>query len=836
MPLPFLLAASALGAPVDLSPFLDADLVEPAGNDAFCLKGPGRQTSRPAVNVPVGRAVESVTLTWRAETRALAGAGALVHLMFADGTSTSHRADLGVDMGPSPTGAGGPVLLGTRDGKPVVGSEWTVITGRPDTVLAEVRVAGKGPAICVTGIEAGAASRGAILRTDTTGWYPYAVAPTLPGPVPQLLPIEAPAGAHGKVSRGPDGHLRFADGTRARFWGADIYRSAAIPEKKDADALAATFAAWGFNMVRLHHIDDPGVGLVNPRRGEPGQPTIDPVMLDRLDFFLSRLKAHGVYFFLETATLRTFTAADGVGDVLGAPNGHKLLPMWRPEWLAAHLRWFEQLWGRTNPYTGLRYADDPMVAVTELSNEHSLLTYWGAGLEGLPSPHLAALDARWNAWLRTRYSDDAALAAAWGEGARAGLQGGESLASGTVRRDPTAQLFFPAWPVQRRRDLFTFYSSLERDYYSALATKARELGFSVPVVPTLGYGEPDVASLQTGFDLSDMHLEWDYAGGTDIRNESALTAPRSQNLLGRAGWAMDGLAMSISEVNHPFPNRFAAEAPLLWATYASVQDWDIVLWNSYSPSIEAQTWTDSGFDVHEEPTKLIQLATASSAFRTGAIPAATGRYFLTYTPEAVERAGIVQKPDLPSEVYDPGFFLGHRIRSRYADTPLPVVPGVPDPGVGWWADPGLLVLDRPMVQARVGPPAGGPLREGGGATKPGRLDVQLRNWAAVALAAVDGLPLTESRKAVLTVATRQENTGMAWEDHTRRVRAWGVAPTLMEPARGAVRLAWTGTPRVRVLGPDGVPGAEIPVRADGKGWWRIELDTVAAPWFLVETR
>jgi hypothetical protein len=833
----YLLASAALAAPLDLALLLDTDRLDGAGADALCLKGPGRNSAtRAAVEIPVGRPTEALTFRWAADRPNAGGPAAQLTLTYADGRVVSFRAELGEAVGITASNEGIPVVVGMHDGTPVVATEWSVATGRPDVPVTSLRIAARSSGLCIFSLDTVPYPGTGVQRTDTSTWYPYDVAPLLDAPIPQAAPVEAPAGRHGKVELGPDGRLRFADGTPARFWGIDIYRAAALPAKEDADAFAATIAAWGFNMVRLHHIDDPGVGLVNPRRGEPGQPTLDPATLDRLDFFLARLKAHGVYFFLETATLRQLTAADGVGEPGGAPLGHKLVPMWRPEWLDAHLRWFETLWGRTNPYTGVRFADDPQVALVELTNEHSLLMFWGPGLEALPSAHLQALDARWNSWLKQRYADDAALRAAWTDAPRAGLQTGESLATGTVRRDPQSPGFFPAWPTRRIEDLYDFYASLEVAYFDALASKARALGFTVPIDPTLAYEQPEVAVLRQPYPLGDTHFEWDFASGDRLRAESALANPRSQQLLAQAVRAVEGKAMSISEVNHPFPNPYMAEGPLLWATYASLQGWDIVLWNDYVPLRTSDGSLEDVFDVRGAPVKIVQMASASSAFRTGAIPEAPGRFYLNHSPEAVRRSAGTGRAELPELLSDVAFFLSNRIRTTFDPAPRANKPGTPATGVGWWSDPGLLVLDQPTLQARVGPPLVGSPTVGAGPAAPSRLDVQLQDWAAVTLATVDGKPLAQSRRALLTVGTREESTGMAWQDHGRQVRAWGVGPQLVAPARGIVRFAWTGTPRVRALQPDGSPGPELPATADGKGWWKLDLTAAKSPWFLVETR
>lgn len=823
---------------VSLATLWNTDLLSTPGQDAVCL-GPGGRT---AVTLPVGAAAEALNLRWTAVgPPAQGGPAAAVEVRFVDGTSVRVPAIMGDEVGgPGAPGRHAiPELLGTDpSGAQVLGKVWSLATGRPDTVVQELVVTSRVAThrLCIVSLEAGP-SRSPLEVTDTRDWYSFIVGPSLAAPLPQALPVEAPAGTHGATRPGPDGHLVYADGTRARFWGVDLYQQRALPPKEDADAYAATLAHLGFNMVRLHHIDFNAAGLVNPRRGLPGEPPLVPAMQDRLDFFLSRLKAHGVYLFLEAATYRELDAVDGVNHPGGVPNGHKLVSMWEDDWFNAYVAAFRALWDRTNPYTGLRYADDPMVAVVELSNEHSLLANWGGGIETLPTVHIEVLNQRWNAWLKDRYGDDATLAAAWKGGNRGGLEPGESLEAGTVRRSPAALAFRSAFSPRRTDDLYRFYHSLEERFYTRLSDAAVAMGFRAPMVSTLNYERPDLLRLGARWQVQDMHFEWDYPANNTLRASSVLASPREQGLLETAANATVGMAFTVSELNEAAPNPFQAEAPLAWATMASVQDWDALIWNSYALSDDPadKTWISDAFDLRAATVKLAQSPTASTLFRAGWLAPAGGSFRVYWDEAAARLGGWGGEQDRPAELSDLAFWLSHKIRSDFGAAPVPKVDGAASPGVGWWADPGLLVLDRPEIQARVGPatPARG---DGAGPRDPSGLRVDAAQWAAVSLASVDGRPLASAQRALLTIGTRQENTGMAWERGGTRIAAMGTAPVLVEPLVGEVSFAWTGRPVVQTLGPDGSTTGTLPVQRTGRGWWRITLDaSVRTPLLLVES-
>ena len=86
----------------------------------------------------------------------------------------------------------------------------------------------------------------------------------------------------------------FGDGTPAKFWGVNLSYTASAPDREVADFTAARFAKYGINAVRMHKFSYPTgqMGI-----GDPNDSTrMDPQGLDRLDYFASKLKEHGVYF------------------------------------------------------------------------------------------------------------------------------------------------------------------------------------------------------------------------------------------------------------------------------------------------------------------------------------------------------------------------------------------------------------------------------------------------------------------------------------------------------------------------------------------------------------
>jgi hypothetical protein len=101
--------------------------------------------------------------------------------------------------------------------------------------------------------------------------------------------LEKPAGRHGFVTA-RDGHL-FAGEKRIRFFGVNLAFGANFPTHADATKVAARMAKFGINCVRFHHLDTSvaPAGLL-----EKDRVTLNPENLDRLDYFIAQLKAHGI--------------------------------------------------------------------------------------------------------------------------------------------------------------------------------------------------------------------------------------------------------------------------------------------------------------------------------------------------------------------------------------------------------------------------------------------------------------------------------------------------------------------------------------------------------------
>jgi hypothetical protein len=259
------------------------------------------------------------------------------------------------------------------------------------------------------------ASTPVLARAAEPAWFPFVLpwddtTKTVTA-VGALNPV--PAGAHGFI-RAKNGHFHDEKGQRVRFLGVNFVFSANFPEKTDAAKVAARMHKFGFNIVRLHHMDyyHAPQGIFDPRFKDKQH--LDPEQLDRLDYLVYQLKQHGIYTNINLHVSRAFTAADGFPETDRFPSLGKVVGFFEPRMIDLQKNYARDLLTHFNPYTKTRYVDEPCIAVIEINNEDTLLgEAWGETLAKLPPSYKAELARQWNAWLKTKYSGTDRLKRAW---------------------------------------------------------------------------------------------------------------------------------------------------------------------------------------------------------------------------------------------------------------------------------------------------------------------------------------------------------------------------------------------------------------------------------------
>ncbi|HVV72061.1 MAG TPA: carbohydrate binding domain-containing protein, partial [Verrucomicrobiae bacterium] len=588
-----------------------------------------------------------------------------------------------------------------------------------------------------------------------------------------------------RVAVDTNGHFAVS-GTRIRFLGVNFAADSPFMPTNYADAVAGRLAKFGVNAVRLHHMDASwayGGGLLS--YSSSTSTNLNAGQLDRLHYVVSRLKAHGIYSDVNLLVGREYRAADGLGpEVTGMDwkDAHILGFFYDPA-LALQKDYATKLLSPTNRFTGLSLAQDPAVAFVEIINENGIIQKWlDGGLDRLPVRYAAALQARWNGWLVSRYGNNASMLAAWNVinqplgpnllsngnfsngltgwtaeqhdlakatfsrtfefvnnapsarvlvtspdsvawhiqlnhpgvklisnqvytisywaksspptnadasvmqahdayaglgyaqplaltsnwqqfsnsfqasaddtnarvnfgsmGDKAGtfwfadvrlqlggqigvLPAGASLESGTI---PNLQYRGggSSGTYQARRDWLRFLRDLENNYYDAMVSHVRQLGYTGLIFGTIMSTSP--ATVQNRLDVIDGHaywqhpqfpgVDWDPVNWFEPNISLINTVGDANTLAGLARQRIKGKPFMVTEYQHPSPNYYGGEGPLLLAAYAGLQDWDGVWLFDYGMGCPAGPigFVNGYFNIDQHPTKMANLPLAASLFRRG---------------------------------------------------------------------------------------------------------------------------------------------------------------------------------------------------------------------------
>lgn len=408
--------------------------------------------------------------------------------------------------------------------------------------------------------------------------------------------LDAPAGKHGFLGS-RDGVFRFENGKRARFWGVNLAAASNFPNATQAQVIARRLAHAGCNMVRLHHMDAPWHSRPIIDYSHRGALRLDPKQLDRLDRLVFELKQRGIYIHLDLLTHRKFEPGEDLPEGEKLSNGQKHASLVNRHLIEQQKEYARALLTHLNPYTELRYADDPVFAVVQICNENSL--FWRAKAH-IPEFYLEEIDALWNAWLMEEYGTREALDTAWTSAAgKRNLHAGEDPNRGTVERPPigfmSERYFDPETPYSeteggapRVADHFRFLAQLQDAFYTEMTDYLRDLGVRSVVAGSnlpngiiglkreaaQGITETDAyfGHPRDGFGLPNRFPDASMSGRELYAEEETWGVSHLPQIFSRSRTAEAPLL--VTEWNQPYPMPYRAESIPFVAAYGAYQDID----------------------------------------------------------------------------------------------------------------------------------------------------------------------------------------------------------------------------------------------------------------------
>jgi len=632
-----------------------------------------------------------------------------------------------------------------------------------------------------------------------------------------------------------DGHL-CRRGERIRLWGVNL-NTGHLFNREQMDNTVRRIKAMGFNAVRLWASWDSFY--------EPGKPMTDGwrdyqkgdnSTLDRYDYFVWLCKQNGLLVWCpelkghmrpQPADYRILPEKNphdrkAWGEAVKAMSKHSFARfLYLDERIGALHRFHaKRFLDHVNKYTGIRNAEEPTFAAYELVNESGFVTppLWDAMEhyvpKRLPKYFHDEFRAKWNAWLREKYGDDAALIKAWGK-----LEKGESLARGTIRARPTWK-DHEGYTDARRDDYAAFNRELVKNYFASLEKFVRGLapeGVGVNVAPITwdtctGIGPNSFATVGGGtFNSASTYI---HNYGKHVKKDDPLypfsaTVMKGPSVLGAPSiWRIPGKPFMIYETSEFRQGRYNAEHPGILAAYGSWQDWDGVfffIWGGFGG------WNhERGADVDYLNAPLYYgswgLAMATDEILTSQMRAAgvAFRNFLIRPAPKPTRVKVGTKVlndyyrhlwSFPEQnrLLNTAVTSGLRLDvddswDGLMESEGPLAPEeLPDPArmgaqIVWNRKLGLLKVDAPAVKMAVGFPNGKVAFKDGVA-----LSETNRKFVCFVLAGEDGKPIGQSGKLTLSVVSTSRNTGYKWDPKTDK-KIVGSAPVIVDRVACTVTL------------------------------------------------
>lgn len=385
---------------------------------------------------------------------------------------------------------------------------------------------------------------------------------------------EKVAGEKGFVTVSQDGDFLDGAGKPLRFWA--INAKSDFENPADFEKSARFLAKMGVNLARLFVELTPEDGKLEV----PNAKAIDNGWRAQAAF-----KQQGIYVVICPFWKMTPKASQGIEGYSGDAESWGV-GFFNPAFRTAIKAWTTKLLGEKNPYTGMRLADDPALAVICTQNEDSLL-FWTFGAMKEPQKrHFAKLFAAW--LVKKHGSLDQALTAWGGEKAD-----GDDFASGTVGLLATYNInVAPTGKANRAADQVEFMARTQYDYYQDLHAHYRSLGCKQLVnssnwitadplrlndVERWSYTGDEVIAVNKyyGSRHEGDNNGWRIDPGHTIANETGVRDLRGlpTNLKQVAG-----RPMMITESSWVSPNRYQAEGPFLMAAYQSLTGVDAFFW------------------------------------------------------------------------------------------------------------------------------------------------------------------------------------------------------------------------------------------------------------------
>lgn len=406
--------------------------------------------------------------------------------------------------------------------------------------------------------------------------------------------LDKPAGKHGFVQIDSN-RLVFENGIPVKFWGTNICGNLPFMKPEEAKEWSRFLSRFGFNGVRFHKFTWHATDGIHST-------VITDNNWKNFDYLCNELRNNGIYYGwshiyghkvmpADSARLLAYSEIASTRYPWSHLNGTtSSLVNFAEDLQALHIELTVNMLNHVNPYTGLRYADDPALSFIEFQNEDNI--FWGAiekALEQTPS-YRALLCRKFAEWLEKKYEDDKTLLKAWNN---EGISPGESIAARDVYPRPNHNFFSSEYEQALREkravkqhvlDKAQFLYEEQLKFYRKFERAIRETGYKGVLISSnwqAGTGLSHLLNLHCDAEIGMIDRHNYFGGGQGHRlvpgkfNNVPMVSKIGSGLLGSGLQQVSNRPFSFSEWMSLIPNEWTAESSPIIAVYGmGLQGWD----------------------------------------------------------------------------------------------------------------------------------------------------------------------------------------------------------------------------------------------------------------------
>lgn len=358
-------------------------------------------------------------------------------------------------------------------------------------------------------------------------------------------------------------------------------------------------------------------------------------------------------------------------------------------------------------------------------------------------------------------------------------------------------------------DMSEFYAKTQSDFQKEMSNYIKnELKVKVPIVGTnWGNGVLD-SYFQSGMDYVDNHAYWDHPSfPNEPWSNSDWRIDNTPMVKNAYGGTINSLfkpkaelnkPYTISEYNHPFPNRFQVESMIFLPAYSSFHNVDATMvFDYYGGNKWEDDFIDSYFSVGKNHLIMSMFPTAALAFRKGFIKNESNPILLNFSKEFLLTIPKTDDSGWSGNTFLPdGLPLTNSFRiADYNASFTTAISSVPSPSNGKFSsstneikldtESGLLSVDAEKYFALTGFLKKAKNNEYSSAKI---FSVNDDDFGAISWISLDDKALYQSEYSLITVTSKIQNSSMIWNGTNTINNNWGKKPTQIFPMNIEIEL------------------------------------------------